>query len=158
MVKYVSKKDCVESGFIKTEKGIYKMSLLERYYNKGWLDLGNERYSAKDRLSAAAKLREDYEMSRFFNATSTSYREKVDGGNMTGILEIDVICEARERYFAAIKTIPEEFLSVVKNVCLEGKEPKLPSDLPERRKLELIFSLRRDLCRGLDRLVGYYLL
>ncbi len=158
MPKYVTKKDCLKHGFIKTKSGICKITLLERYYLKGWLEYGNEKYSAQDRFKAAEALQQDYEMSRFMLISASGARQKIDCNVANGIEELEFICEARNRYFEAIKQIPDEFLSVIHKICLEGVEPELPNGLSDRRKLELSFSYKRDLCRGLDRLVQHYML
>ncbi len=42
------------------------MSVLERFAEKGWLDFGDSKYSAQDRLKAAEKLQKDYEQSYFY--------------------------------------------------------------------------------------------
>ena len=156
MPKYISKTDCMKNGFVKNKNGIYKMTLLERYYTRGWLDFGCEKYSAKDRFDAAEKLQKDYEASRFMLVSAVGIKQKIDGTVAMGVDDVESICKARERYFAAVKQIPEEFFSVIQKVCLEGKELDIAEDLPERRKLEVSFSLKLDLCRGLDRLVRFY--
>ena len=156
MSKYVSKKDCLKNGFVKNKNGIYKMTLLERYYLRGWLDFGCEKYSAKDRFDAAEKLQQDYEASHFMAMSASVIKPKVDCSVGAGIDEVEVICKAREQYFAAVSQIPEEFFTVIQKICLEGKDPDIDESLPERRKLEVSFSLKMDLCRGLDRLVRYY--
>lgn len=156
MTKYITKNDCIKKGFIKTGKGIYKMSLLEKYFKNGWLEFGSDRYSSDDRFSAALKLQRDYEMSCFAGSSSAALKQKIDGSSGLGIEDIDSIRRARDRYFGAIKQIPEEFWGIVKRICIDGLEPKIPEGLANRRRLEFCFSLKRDLSRGLDRLVRYY--
>jgi hypothetical protein len=70
--------------------------------------------------------------------------------------DVEAICKARERYFAAVKQIPEEFWPVVREVCLENREAVLTEKAGGRRKQEMSYAAKRDLCRGLDRLIRYY--
>ncbi len=152
---YINKDECIRRGYIRKNGGVYKMSLLEKYAAKGWLAFGNPRYSQADRLRAAQRLQRDCETSHFMSIGVSGTREKIDGKKKNAD-DVEAICRARERYFAAIKQIPEEFLPVVREVCLENKEMSLPQGVIGQRKAEMNYAARHDLCRGLDRLIRYY--
>ena len=95
------------------------------------------------------------EMSHFMSVGVSGTREKVDGKGKNAD-DVEAICKARERYFAAVKQIPEEFWPVVREVCLENREAVLTEKAGGRRKQEMSYAAKRDLCRGLDRLIRYY--
>lgn len=152
---YIDKAECVRRGFVRKNGRIYKMSILEKYAAKGWLEMGNEKYSAADRVKAAERLQRDYEMSHFLSFGTSAVRERVDscGKNAS---DIDLICKARERYFEAVKQVPEEFWPVIEQVCLENRDICLSKEDGGKRKAEISYAIKRDLCRGLDRLIKYY--
>lgn len=154
--KYIDKESCSRQGFVRRKGGVCKMTLLERYALRGWLELGNPRYSKEDRLKAAECLQQDFEKSCFMSVSAFSAKEKVDGKGKSA-LDIEFICKARERYFQAVEHIPDEFWPVVKSVCLENREPEQEADTSNSsRKTEMNYAMRRDLCRGLDRLIRFY--
>ena len=61
-MKYTTKQDVINKGFTKKNNIIYKKSVLERWYDKGWLELENSKYSADERLRCGMKLAFDYYM------------------------------------------------------------------------------------------------
>ena len=97
---YIDKAECLRRGYVRKSCGIYKMSLLEKYAARGWLELGDPKYSREDRLRAAKRLQKDCEMSHFMSVGVSGTREKVDGKGKNAD-DVEAICKARERYFAA---------------------------------------------------------
>ena len=154
-IKYLTKEQCIRQGFVKTDNGYYKMTVLEKYLAKGWLDLGNTKYSENDRMRAARRFQKDYEQSCFMTAKISSYRERVDSCGKN-IEDIEAICKARASYAQALKQVPKEFLEAVYQVCINNKDFESAQAVSERRKLELSFSFKRDVCRGLDYLIKFY--
>ena len=54
---YINKQECERRGFVKGMDGkYYKLNSLERLGRDGYLDFGNPRYSALDRVSAGNRL------------------------------------------------------------------------------------------------------
>ena len=153
--QYVSREDCVRRGFVRKNGGIYKMSVLERFAEKGWLDFGDSKYSAQDRLKAAEKLQKDYEQSYFMSMSAGGIRERIDSKGKNAN-DVEMICKARQRYEAAARHVPGEFWSAVKRVCLENRDFEVSKQFSERRRMEIGFLLKCDLCRGLDRLIKFY--
>lgn len=152
---YVSKKDCQNKGFIKTGKVLYKMNVLERYLKKGWLRFGSNKYTDEERFRAAMKFYSDFRKGHILGVTSSSWGlEKIDGRNTNSKEDF---FDIRNRYFSALKSIPPEFWEVVRKVCIEDMDLEIESCSSARRKLEMSFALKRDLCRGLDRLIKFYL-
>lgn len=80
---YIDKAECLRRGYVRKSRGIYKMSLLEKYAARGWLELGDPKYSREDRLRAAKRLQKDCEMSHFMSVGVSGTREKVDGKGKT---------------------------------------------------------------------------
>lgn len=99
---YIDKAECLRRGYVRKSRGVYKMSLLEKYAARGWLELGDPKYSREDRLRAAKRLQKDCEMSHFMSVGVSGTREKVDGKGKNAD-DVEAICKARERYFAAVK-------------------------------------------------------
>ena len=53
---YIDKTECLRRGFVRGADGLYrKLTVLERYGKNGWLDFGDKRYSAMDRISAGSR-------------------------------------------------------------------------------------------------------
>ena len=75
---YINKKECIRRGYIRKNGYIYKMSLLDKYAQKGWLEYGNPRFSKDDRLRAARRFQSDYEMSHFASVGISGTHEKID--------------------------------------------------------------------------------
>lgn len=154
--KYIDKKECERRGYVKIGKLYYRMTVLEKYLHKGWLDFGDRRYTGLDRFQAGEKLAEDYVKCRFAAGRSSDWgKERVDGTPLKSE-DLDGVCRARDRYFAVIKAVPKEFWPAVRKVCLENREIAVEEELPARRKQEMMFALKQDLCRGLDRLAEVY--
>lgn len=139
-------------------KIIKNMSVLERYYADGVLDLKSTRdYTALSRLSAGLVLAKDAYLARISNIKSTDLSKiRVDG--CCGSEETEKTLFHRDRYNKALRAIPREFLNIVHHVCIDD----LPiaandnSNMSARRKSEMSFSLKLDLVRGLDRLIDFY--
>ena len=68
-------------------------------------------------------------------------------------------CENKEYfrgcYDRAIREIPAEFYPAVHRVCIEDQD--LAADGNNYCRYNTLFADRRDLCRGLDRLIKFYL-
>ena len=154
MREYVDKKDLEGRGFVCTGGLVKRLSLIERYYVKGWLKFGDKRLDAKIRLDAANRLASDFYFSRFpSNKAIDLQKERVDGGlNKT---EPEKVLEARDRFFKAIKEIPFEFWEVVQDVVLYENKPNIDCSNKRVKEYEL-FRIKNDLCRGLDRLAWHY--
>lgn len=153
MSDYINKTQCSQQGFVKLDKGYYKMTILEKYFNRNWLDLGSKKYSGEDRLNAGSRLFQDYSASGFESMRAVGWgKEKVDCSGSPS----EDIYGARLNYFSAVKSIPKEFWPVVRTVCIQDTELLAGDDLPERRKLEVTYAMKCDLCRGLDRLIEFY--
>ena len=151
---YVSKRECINSGFIKTKKGVYKLSALEKLYTKGRLDLGDKKYMASERYAAGNRLAGDWARANAGLLSSVWRDVRIDGSikNQT----VDIIMQKQQPYLMAAKVVPHEFWPIVRLVCIENKLPQFDENMPLRRRTEQAYLLYCDLCRGLDRLIEYY--
>ena len=136
------------------EHGLVKrLTLIERYYFKGWLKYGDKRLDDKIRLDCANRLASDFFFSRFpSNAAIDWQKERVDGGFDKS--EPERVLDARDRFFKAIRCIPSEFWGVVQSVVLNEQRPKF-NDGKFANECAL-YTHKIDLCRGLDRLAWHY--
>ena len=75
--KITRKGEVLRKGYVKNSDGtVCRKTVLERYYNKGYLDLPNSCYSAEDRKRTGEQLAYDYYM-----------------GFPEHLKSIDVVCE-----------------------------------------------------------------
>ena len=59
--EYINKKELERRGFSRNSDGVYyKKSVLEKYYDLGYLSLFENKFSADDRLSAGKRIAFDY--------------------------------------------------------------------------------------------------
>lgn len=154
-VEYVTKADCIEAGFVKLPgKCIQKLSTLELYATKGYLDFGSKRYTANDRVNAGHTLASDYYLGGLNQVSAVDLAKiRVDGGG--SIVGAEKKAFHEDRFRKAIRAIPREFLSIVHHVVIEDKPLKVVGT--DREVNKKLFLLRVDLCRGLDRLIKFYL-
>ena len=153
-MKYTTKEDAVNKGLCKKNNVIYRKTVLERWYDKGWLELPNSKYSSDERLYFGMKLAHDYYLISKSNLHSGFIENtRVDIGIKTnGFYQ----CDAVSRYSKAIKTIPAEFWPIVRQICVDDCEPVILPKMSERQTAYQYFLWRNDLCRGLDRLAVIY--
>lgn len=136
-----------------TEKN-YKQSTLERYAAAGYLNFGCRRYGPMDRLCAGKRLYADFFLGGISRVAAADMSKiRVDGSGKDG--EPLTCLHHRDNYTKAMAAVPAEFWPVVRLVCVEDK-PIVATGSEKKVKREL-YAARLDLCRGLDRLVEFYL-
>ena len=153
---YIDKAECERRGFVRESDGrFHRLNTLERYARDGWLDFGDKRYSALDRVSAGNRLGRDFYLARLEPVCANDVRKvKVDGHGSAVLPE--KVLEARDRFNKAMLSVPHEFWQVVNRVCCEDKEFAITLSLTKHKKLYERYNLAHLLCFGLDRLIGYY--
>ena len=152
MIKYTSKQDSINNGIVKKNGKIYKLSTLEIWYSKGYLDYEYSKYSAEERLECGLKLALDYHIINRANLHSSHLiNTKVDNNKSPQSV---ALMNAMNRFNKAIRSVPKEFWSVVRYVCIEDKELIAPKHFSERQKSYFLYLHRIDLCRGLDRIIA----
>ena len=76
---YIDKKECIKSGFVKSKKGLYKLSALEKLYAKGRLDFGDKKYMASERFAAGTRLASDWAKANTGLLSSVWNDVRIDG-------------------------------------------------------------------------------
>lgn len=138
----------------KTTSGrVYRRSQLELYTSRGFLNYGDDRYSAMDRQSAGTRLANDFYLSGLQDCRSSDVsRIRVDGSGNDAMKEKLMIY--RDNYLKAMAVIPNDYWQVVRRVVIE--DLPLRSDRQGREYNYDLYRQKVDLCRGLDRLIEYY--
>lgn len=154
---YISKKEAKKRGYVKrAEGGYYKKSVLERYFDDGYLHLSNSPYSDEDRMRAGMRLAKDYYLGNYDTLQSKRwYLIKICS---SGESNRDRALYYNERYINASKSIPFEFWHVVRQVCIEDKEPEIDRFIKPKSLLSKQNSYHQKmlLSLGLERLIEYY--
>lgn len=131
-----------------------KLSVIEAYEKKGYLDRLRKHWTASDRCRVGIKIGRDYYRSHWETLKAINYeKDKVDVSIKE---EPEFILEARDRYIKAMSAIPDDFRETVRRVCCENK-PIKGIGSSERQKDYDWHSKLCDLCRGLDYLINFYL-
>ena len=151
---YISRQDAVNSGMTKKNGVFYKKSLLEIGHTKGWLEYKNSKYGADDRLRFGMRLALDCHIANRENLhAGYIFNNKVD---ISAKVESSALLEVKDRYYKAVHAVPAEFWPIVRQICIDEKEPEAPAELSERQKAYFYYMCRIDLCRGLDRIIDTY--
>ena len=133
-----------------------KFTVLEKFLAKGWLRLGGKRYSEKDRIWAGNRLADVYFRCAFPAAQAINPARVFVDVSKGGKEMFDKVLAAREEYFAIMAKIHKDYWPIVRRVCIEDKEPVVVGEKKLMRKALVSFSLKVDLCRGLDELIDFY--
>ena len=132
-----------------------KLSVLEQYEAKGWLDLVKGKWTSEYRLNAGLQLARDFYQSRLLTVSAIDYsKERVDCSVVNN--EPVFVLAARTRYIKAIQSIPKDFYNTVSDVCCFDMLIKGNGNT-ERQKENDRYMKVCDLCRGLDYLIQFYL-
>ena len=152
--EYISKENAIKKGYRKRrDGGLYKLSVLEKYYENGVLELKGSKFSAEDRKIAGERLLKDFYLGNYNNLKSISLIKT----NSNYSCREDALIY-KERYIKAIQSIPTEFWPVVRSVCIEDKELKADKNIIKHSLLskQVVYHLKSLLVLGLERLVKFY--
>ena len=134
-------------------------TLLDRFYVKGWLSSATYKsqwhwITAEARLRAGKRLAQDWYLGYPTGCKAINLEKiRVDGGYNKPASETQNI---HQDYFnQAIRVIPEEYLAIVWRVVIDDKDV-LHKKSNTRKESYENHDIKRDLCRGLDRLVRHY--
>lgn len=149
--QYVNPQELEEQGFRRQPGRCYKLNTLERYADAGYLDYGS--FSVVDKVSAGNRLFADAYLGGVmqFGIADIS-RIRVDGRGK--FEESNNRLYHQDCYEKAMAAVPPEFWPAVRKVCVEDKP--LSADGPRLFVKKELHSQRKDLCRGLDRLISFY--
>ena len=132
-------------------------TVLEKYFKRGYLELPHSRFSAEDRKRAGEMLAGDFYRGQYKNIRALQiYADHIP---TTGTWDEDFAIYYREKYFAAVKSIPREFWPSVRRVCIEDKMLKCEAEVSGSRlkNKNSIYFQKMLLNMGLERLVEHYL-
>jgi len=156
--KGMSKATAKRRGFVLDKTGVWrKKTVLEKYYEEGYLDLIDSPFPAEKRMRAGEILARDYYLGNYDNLQSVKiYQFNI---RTTGSAGKERSLYYRERYMRAVKNIPYEFWPTVYKVCIEDTridkfEEKNDNSLNAKNKN---YCLKVFLCLGLERLLKFYL-
>ena len=153
-MKYISKQDVIDKGIIKKNGRIQKLSILEIWHSKGYLDYEKSQYSSDERLQYGLRLALDFQIINRANLHSGYIlNTKIDGINSKKSISV---LNAMNRYNKAIRSVPAEFWSIVRKICIDDCDIIFPKNLSERQRSYYSYLNRIDLCRGLDRVIESY--
>lgn len=152
---YVNREELKKRGFVREKDGLFhKLNTLEQYARDGWIEFGDKRYSALDRVGAGNRIGRDFYLAGLEAVSANDIRRVRVDGRGAAILPLKML-EARERFNRAMQQVPFEFWPVVSRVCCEDKEFVI-SGGSERQKAYAKHRAAMLLCLGLDRLVAHY--
>jgi len=128
------------------------MTLLQKYFQKGWLKFGNRQISAQDRLNAGNRFYADFYKAGIVDLRIPNLEKpRVDGGNSKDTP--DFVLEARERFNKAVLSLnPEQSFVLWQIVCLD-KPVHLAKNNNYRHSIEV---LKEEICKSLDVLFCHY--
>jgi hypothetical protein len=126
-------------------------TVLQKYFQKGWLKYGNRLISAQDRLNAANRFYADYYKAGIVDLRVPDLaKPRVDGGNNKGTP--DYVLDARARFNAAYKALTIDGADLVMRVVCWDKQIKVNSN-DWRHDIEIA---KENLCKALDGLFIHY--
>ncbi len=153
-MRYTSKQDVIKKGIVKKDGKIRKLSILEIWYSKGYLEYEKSKYTADERLECGLKLALDYQIINRANIHSGYIQNtRID---KTNNLQSIALLDAMNRYNKAIKSVPKEFWSIVRKICIDDCDIIFSKNTSERQRAYFYYLSRIDLCRGLDRILDKY--
>lgn len=172
-LKEFDRTELIKKGLVKNGARICRYNVLDKYYQKGWLDFGNRKSAgAIDRYCMGIELFNTFEACRFPSAGAVDMEKiRVDGGG--DFINIpDFVADARRKLGKYLNSLTPAFIPAVWTVCIlnqevsanDNEEVIIWTDKRGREhkkfKLEIkksvrdgfIFSAKYDLNRGLDEL------
>lgn len=156
MEEYVNKKELEAKGYTRNDDGIFrKLNTLEFLGKKGWLDYGNQRFTAQDRISAGNRLANDFEIANLEGVSANDVSKiRVDGRGAYNVSQ--TISEAEDRYLKAMNSIDRDLWGRVRKVCIEENflGENTGNKYKDIKNKTYEYTM---LCIGLDELIKHYL-
>lgn len=133
-----------------------KKTILQRYFEEGYLEMPGSRFTAEDRRTAGESLAQDYYLGNYDSMQTAHWRAVAIAS--TGEYTRELALYFKERYLRAIKTVPSEFWPTVRRVCIDD----LPVTSDKCRTVQSIlykheiYHQKMLLNLGLERLICFY--
>lgn len=133
-----------------------KKTVLQKYYEDGYLDMPESKFTAEDRKTAGDLLAQDYYLGNYDSLQTA--RLRIVAIATTGEYTREQALYFKERYFRAIKTIPIEFWPTVRRVCIDDLPITSDKYISVHSSLYKhdIYHKKMLLNLGLERLVYFY--
>lgn len=131
-----------------------KLTVLEIYQQKGWLNRVNSRWSADDRVNSGIWLRNIHEKAGLGKISAINYeKERIDCSMKP---QSEFAQQNEVLFFKITSYIPKEFRQLVIDVCCDDKRLKARGKTINEKKNDRYLKIV-DLCRGLDYVVEFRL-
>lgn len=129
------------------------MTLLQKYFEDGWLKYGNAQITPKDRLDAANRFYADFYKAGIVDLRIPDLsKPRVDGGNAKGTP--DFVLDARARFNKAMLSLnPDQSFILWHIVCLDKPIRLQWKKTDYRHNIEV---LKEEICKSLDVLFCHY--
>ena len=159
MIKKITVKGGVlRKGYVRNKDGIVcHKTVLERYFDRGYLDMPNSCFSAEDRKNVGKRLAQDYYLGLPYHLKSVDFAAV--NIPTTGECLSDSKMFYHERYLCAMESIPREFREAVRRVCLDDKK-LICDEVVDKKSLKnknCSYHQKMLLNMGLERLIEFYL-
>ena len=150
-----SQKKRIETMDLRREN--HNKTVLERYLERGFLELPQSPFSAEDRKKAGEMLAYDFYMGRELGLQAVRIRD-INIPNTSHQFS-DSVLFYRDRYLRAMRSIPHEFWPAVRRVCIEDKILKIDDENKESKlkNKNNVYFQKMLLNLGLERLIEFYL-
>jgi hypothetical protein len=159
MIKKITDKgEVLRKWYVKNDDGVVcNKTVLQKYFEKGYLDLPMSCYSAEDRKKAGELIAQDYflgfkQQLKSIDFEAVNIRGTGDNGQEGQMFH-------RDRYLNAMKSVPYEFWPSVRRVCIEDKKlicDKVVDKNSIKNKNNSYYQ-KMLLNLGLERLIEFYL-
>lgn len=135
----------------------HNKTVLQRYCERGFLDLPHSKFSAEDRKKAGEMLAFDFYMGQYQNIQAVQIRCCHIPTTGNEVYENRLFY--RDRYLRAMKYVPREFWPSVRRVCVEDKILKSEAGecSTQLQYRNSTYFQKMLLNLGLERLIEFYL-
>lgn len=127
-------------------------SVLERYYQRGWLKYGFKLFSQEDRLRAGQRFYMIYTKSHLLSVGVVDFLKPFVDGGLKGNLNENRLM-GNEKFLKILKKLSIEEREILEKVIVREEV----FDENALRKEKRLRQIKKTLCRALDRLIFYYL-
>lgn len=159
MIKKITVKgEVLRKGYVINDNGtLCNKTVLEKYFERGYLDLPTSCYSAEDRKRVGELLAKDFYRGFPHNLRSIDF--SAVNIPSTGETEKEEQMFYRKRYLDAMNSVPYEFWSSVRRVCIEDKKLICDRAVDKNSIKNKNYSYYQKMLLnlGLERLIEFYL-
>lgn len=127
-------------------------TVLQKYFDGGWLKFGDHDITPKDRLDVGNRLYEDFYKAGIVDLRIPNLETpRVDGGGSKDVP--DFVLDARDRFNKAFLSLTPDQTYILFNVVCLDKPIRLMRSNDYRHNIEV---LKEEVCKSLDALFYHY--